>query len=214
MVQEDLVPNDDPYSPRKSVRQSRARETIDVILQASSQILAKHGLTRLTTNHIAELAGVSVGSLYQYFPGKDAIVHALLEREFNRSVVAILERIEAIDPRTVPLDDAIAMIVERVLSENIRRRTVYREFLLGALSFKQLRFTLDNDRRLLEVLRAKLREYEEVDPEVIDAATSVMLYSLKGVQLGLVFSDVFPDDTSAKPLVCRMFRACLVAPKR
>ena len=68
------------FTPRKSGQQSRARETVEAIVQASRLLVSREGLERLTTNRIAELAGVSVGSLYQYFPGKDAVVHALLER--------------------------------------------------------------------------------------------------------------------------------------
>ncbi len=200
----------DPFSPRKSVRQSRARDTIDAILQASSQILAKDGLVRLTTNHIATIAGVSVGSLYQYFPSKDAVVHALIEREFNRTVELVVDCIESIDPQKVSLDEAIRMIVDSVLNEHVRRRSVYRELLLGALSFRHLRFTLDNDKRILSLLRAKLVEHPEVDPERIEFATFVALYAIKGLQIGLAFSEEAPEEAEYRPLLYRMVRACLV----
>lgn len=205
------MPND-PFSPRKSVRQSRARDTIDAILQASSQILAKDGLVRLTTNHIATIAGVSVGSLYQYFPSKDAVVHALIEREFNRTVELVVDCMESIDPQKVTLDEAIPMIVDSVLNEHVRRRSVYRELLVGALSFRHLRFTLDNDKRILSLLRAKLVMYPEVDPERIEQATFIILYAIKGVQIGLAFSEDAPDDESYRHLVYRMVRSGLVAP--
>lgn len=200
----------DPFSPRKSVRQSRARDTIDAILQASSQILAKDGLVRLTTNHIATIAGVSVGSLYQYFPSKDAVVHALIEREFNRTVELVVDCIESIDPQKVSLDEAIRMICDSVLNEHVRRRSVYRELLLGALSFRHLRFTLDNDKRILSLLRAKLVEHPEVDPERIELATFVALYAIKGLQIGLAFSEEAPEEADYRPLLYRMVRACLV----
>ncbi len=205
------MPND-PFSPRKSVRQSRARDTIDAILQASSQILAKDGLVRLTTNHIATIAGVSVGSLYQYFPSKDAVVHALIEREFNRTVELVVDCMESIDPQKVTLDEAIPIIVDSVLNEHVRRRSVYRELLVGALSFRHLRFTLDNDKRILSLLRAKLTAYPEVNPARIEQATFIILYSIKGVQLGLAFSEDAPEDESYRHLVYRMVRACLVTP--
>lgn len=201
----------DPFAPRKSGRQSRARETIEAILQASVQIVSRQGISRLTTNHIAELAGVSIGSLYQYFPGKDAVLQALVEREFNRAVDAFVARIDAIDPAAVPLDDAIALMVDRVLDEQIRSRPLYRQLLLTALSWKHLRFTLDNDARVLGAVRAKLVAYPEVDREALDLATFVVLYALKGVQLGVALSDEHAaDDGRLRSLLCRLVRACLV----
>ncbi|MFN3376989.1 MAG: TetR/AcrR family transcriptional regulator [Burkholderiaceae bacterium] len=65
---------------RRAPRQERAQLTVEAIFEAVAQIVATEGEAALTTNRIAERAGVSVGSLYQYFPSKEAIVTALLER--------------------------------------------------------------------------------------------------------------------------------------
>lgn len=70
---------------RKKPAQKRATVTFDAILDAATQILEDKGARALTTNRIAVRAGVSVGSLYQYFPNKEAIVRALIERELARS---------------------------------------------------------------------------------------------------------------------------------
>lgn len=61
-------------------RQARARVTVDTIFEASIQVLLSDGLVRLTTTRVAERAGVSVGTMYQYFPHKQALIHALNER--------------------------------------------------------------------------------------------------------------------------------------
>lgn len=202
----------DSYAPRKPVRQSRARETVDAILQASQQIVARHGLGRLTTNYIAELAGVSIGSLYQYFPGKDAVLHSVIERQFNRAVDAAIARVEAIDPAVVSLDAAIAILVDQVFDEQVAQRPLYHQFLLAALSFKQLRFTLDNDARVLASVREKLLAYGvEVDREGLPLATFVVLYALKGVQLGVAFGQHPGDDPALRALLVRLVRACVVA---
>jgi len=65
---------------RKTPRQARARATVDAILFAAAHILKTQGQPGFTTNRIAEVAGVSIGSLYQYFPNKQAIIDALRER--------------------------------------------------------------------------------------------------------------------------------------
>ncbi|HVJ61762.1 MAG TPA: helix-turn-helix domain-containing protein, partial [Tahibacter sp.] len=61
-------------SLRKQPKQARSNELMAVILEAAAQVLAKEGAQRFTTARVAEKAGVSVGSLYQYFPNKAAIL--------------------------------------------------------------------------------------------------------------------------------------------
>ncbi|MGF7132180.1 AcrR family transcriptional regulator [Paraburkholderia sp. EB58] len=67
--------------PRKIPQQSRAEQTVATILEAAARVLESKGLDGLNTNLVAQRAGVSVGTLYQYFPGKDAIIVALSKRE-------------------------------------------------------------------------------------------------------------------------------------
>jgi AcrR family transcriptional regulator len=68
-------------TPRRAPQQARAKATIDVILEATAQILEKHGERAFNTNRIAERAGISIGSLYQYFPNKYAILREMAARE-------------------------------------------------------------------------------------------------------------------------------------
>ncbi|NKI72529.1 TetR family transcriptional regulator [Collimonas pratensis] len=67
--------------PRKIPLQSRAGQTVAAILEAAARILETKGIEGLNTNAVAQRAGVSIGSLYQYFPGKDALIVALCQRE-------------------------------------------------------------------------------------------------------------------------------------
>ena len=70
-----------PLNPRKAPRQARAQATHDAILEAATQILSAHGLNGFNTNAVAARAGTSIGSLYQYFPNKDALMLALIHRQ-------------------------------------------------------------------------------------------------------------------------------------
>jgi AcrR family transcriptional regulator len=67
--------------PRKSPRQKRSEQLVATLLEAAAQVLERDGLAGFTTNAVAQRAGVGVGSLYQYFPNKNALVLALMERE-------------------------------------------------------------------------------------------------------------------------------------
>ncbi len=84
------MPAQTALSPRKKPRQARSRSTVEAILTAAARVLVERGYAGMTTVTVAERAGVSVGSLYQYFPGKDALVAALFERHMD-SVVRITE---------------------------------------------------------------------------------------------------------------------------
>src|SRR5215467_9514064 len=76
-------------SPRKSPRQDRAIATVDAIFEATIQVLLSDGLTRLNTTRVAHRAGVSVGTLYQYFPNKQALLFGGLERQLEMLAGAI-----------------------------------------------------------------------------------------------------------------------------
>src|SRR5215469_3008080 len=71
-------------NPRKSASQERSRLTVDAIVEATARVLVKEGYDRASTNRIAEVAGVSIGSLYQYFPSKEALVAAVIDRHMEQ----------------------------------------------------------------------------------------------------------------------------------
>lgn len=94
-------------SPRRLAKQARARTSVDAIVEAAARVLVREGYARATTTRIAQVAGVSVGTLYQYFADKDAVFDALIRRE-TAAVVAALEA-EPIDPHR-PLEATLRRI--------------------------------------------------------------------------------------------------------
>ena len=74
---------------RRSPKQLRSRAIVDAIVQAGRELLANEGASSLTTNRIAERAGVSIGSLYRYFPNKDAVLAAIYDADIGREVADI-----------------------------------------------------------------------------------------------------------------------------
>ena len=99
--------------PRKAPQQQRSRETVDVILAATARVLVKEGFDHASTNRIAEAAGVSIGSLYQYFPSKESLVAALIERHFDEMSEALTEEMARV--ADLPLAAALRRMVTLML---------------------------------------------------------------------------------------------------
>jgi len=118
--------------PRKIASQQRSRLTVDALLVATARILIKEGYDRASTNKIAAAAGVSIGSLYQYFPSKEAVVAALIERhtqELSQVVLNALLKVSA-RPIEIGVRELIAAAIDahrvdpklhRVLAEEVPR---------------------------------------------------------------------------------------------
>lgn len=78
-------------APRKRPRQRRSRELVDRILDAAARIFTEDGYRATTTNDVAAEAGVSIGSVYQYFPNKDALLVGLAERHLAEALPVLVE---------------------------------------------------------------------------------------------------------------------------
>ena len=100
--------------PRKRPTQERAQATFDAIVEAAEQLLEKMPLAELTAQAIAERAGVSVGSFYQYFPTKEAVVATAVERDVD-TVYAAMETLFRASVHQ-PLGRLIAIMVQGILS--------------------------------------------------------------------------------------------------
>jgi AcrR family transcriptional regulator len=104
--------------PRKSPRQRRSRETVERILDAAARIFDERGYRGTTTNHVAELAGVSIGSLYQYFPNKDALLVALAERHLDAVAASFADRLTALRVGAPPVDEVVRSLVDLTAERN------------------------------------------------------------------------------------------------
>lgn len=102
-----------PTAKRRIPQQERGHKTIEVILHAAGEEIARGGLAKLTTKRIAEAAGLSVGGLYEYFPNKEAVIHALASQWLER----VKDAVAAIHPSKTGCVDLIrylGMVYEAV----------------------------------------------------------------------------------------------------
>jgi AcrR family transcriptional regulator len=100
-------------NPRKEPKQRRSKATVEAILEATSRVLKEEGYEKASTNRIAKVAGVSIGSLYQYFPGKEALVLALVQRHSEAMIELLTESATAL--ARAPLHVAIRTYVRAML---------------------------------------------------------------------------------------------------
>ena len=110
------------FGPRKTPIQARSTVTVEAISEAAIQVLLSHGEERFTTTRVAERAGVSVGTLYQYYPNKQALLFAVLEHHM-KNVVA---RVEAACERAChkPLAEMIREMVEAFVDAKMERADI------------------------------------------------------------------------------------------
>lgn len=143
-------------SPRKRPRQARSAATLDAIFEATIQVLLVDGARRLTTTRVAERAGVSVGTLYQYFPQKQALIYALNERYLE----ALADKVEATCRSQAgrPVDEMLEALIQTYWRAKTERADVTRALYRSVIE-------MDNE-ALVATFAAR-----------VDAATSAMLGS-------------------------------------
>jgi AcrR family transcriptional regulator len=108
--------------PRKTPVQTRSSVTVTSILEATIQVLLHRGPERLTTTRVAERAGVSVGTLYQYFPNKQSLLFALLENHLGGVLGAVARACR--DSRDQPLENMVEAVVGAFIDAKLNRADV------------------------------------------------------------------------------------------
>jgi AcrR family transcriptional regulator len=96
-------------NPRKSPSQERSKLTVDALVEATARVLVKEGYDNANTNKIAAVAGVSIGSLYQYFPGKEALMGAVIDRHTQQVMQVIRDALIKVAER--PIEVAARQLV-------------------------------------------------------------------------------------------------------
>ena len=110
------------FEPRKTPIQARSTVTVEAISEATVQVLLSHGAEQLTTTRVAERAGVSVGTLYQYYPNKQSLLFAVLEHHMNNVAATVEAVCESACYR--PLGEMIKEMVEAFVNAKMERADI------------------------------------------------------------------------------------------
>jgi AcrR family transcriptional regulator len=168
-------------APRKSPTQQRSRATVDAIVDATARVLVRDGYDALSTNRVAQEAGVSVGSLYQYFPGKEALVAAVMERYASRLQENIAERMKSAPPAATAEDVATemirAMLVAQQAEPRLHRALVEQVPRIGAL--RRLHELFSNYELLVEAWL--LENADRIEVQDAKMAAFVLVAAVEGL---------------------------------
>jgi AcrR family transcriptional regulator len=110
---------------RKEPQQARSRATVDAIVTAGTQVLGQSGWAEFTTNQVAAAAGVSIGSLYQYFPNKLALIGAIRRRHFDE----VLAIVQGVNMNARSLEGSVEVLVDGMLAVHGSHPALHRALL-------------------------------------------------------------------------------------
>lgn len=164
-------------NPRKAPSQERSRAMVELILDTTARVLVEEGLARTTTNRVAERAGISIGSLYQYFPGREAMVAAVARRH-SEQLRAALETVVA-ETAALRLRDAVGATIAAVSAAHSSDAALHRALAEEIPRLGPLDWKAENMAFLAGIIRALLEAHaEEVRPELDPAAASFLIATL------------------------------------
>lgn len=193
---------------RRTPRQPRSEATVDAILEAAFQLLEADGIEALTTNHIAERAGVSVGTLYQYFRGKQAILAALAQRRAAAARDRIAELVIANSVAERPEIGTVRLIV-RTLATAFEGSPATRRALLDALTHEgDEEVVMRNHLAFFEAIAGKAALSLDLSPE----AGFVLTHAVVGLlRAATIESDLALDPTRLEDELVRLMESYISA---
>ena len=173
--------------------------TVSEIVDAAKRLLSNSGLEQTTFTHVAELVGVSVGTIYQHFPCKEALLDAVLEERFSSAVALLEEAIESSEG--LSLEERVRSLVRAMIE--IKRADVAQSRVLDHPTIKGLAKRHDISSRACELVEDLLEDHSDELKEVpITVAAFAVVFGLEGALLRALESpDLLSDSNFVETLV-------------
>lgn len=190
--------------PRKAPQQARSAATIEAIRQATIQVLLTDGVGRLTTTRVAERAGVSVGTMYQYYPHKQALLFGIVEKQLlliEDAMRAASDRLMGADLKTLAEGLAAAWL-DAKMADMVSSRAIYgiaSEFDLSGPMGRAAKMLME----MFDALLANAPDARFSDR----ASVAFMLAALLGGSVRMVM-EADPSDDNLERLRGELPRAC------
>jgi len=196
--------------PRKNASQERSKATVEALLSATARVLVRDGYDRASTNKIAESAGVSIGSLYQYFPTKEALVAAVIERHTGEMMEVV--RTSLVRVADLPIADAALELVRVMIEAHRIEPKLHRVLVEQIPRVGSLERIEELDEQACVLVRAYLESHrDEIGVDNLDMAAFLAVTSVEAMthmavlrRPELLHDDRFVDEVAA--LVVRYLR--------
>jgi AcrR family transcriptional regulator len=176
-----------PQSPRRVPRQRRAQATVDAILIAAAHILVKGGYPALNTNDVARVAGVSIGSLYQYFPSKEALVGELHRRHAVEVATPIFAALASSADR--PVRDVLREVIQASIRAHSIEPALHRVLSEQLPKLDEQPWEAEMTEQARKLVRAFLRNRrDETGPRHLGVATFLLMHIVESAVHAAVWS--------------------------
>ncbi len=167
------MPRKRSISPRKLPQQDRSRMTVEAILEATTRILTEEGYDKANTNRIAERAGISIGSLYQYFPNKESLMAALMDQHSNEIAALVESKLQYLFD--VPPEIAIPELIRAVIAAHAINPCLHQVLSEEIPKSERPQPMQTADERIAELLQAYLiRWHDRIYPQNLDMTVFIL----------------------------------------
>lgn len=187
-----------PQEPRKRPRQARSMATVVAIVEATARIVETLGLNALTTNRVAETAGISIGSLYQYFPTKEALLAEVIRRERD----TLLHDIQQAAATAADLQSIVDAFLHAALTHQFRRPRLALALELAEVSLPMAAEDQDLRERICTHLASLLDRHGVGNAEVAAADTIALCR-------GMIDAAAIRGETDGTAVFPRLRRAVM-----
>jgi AcrR family transcriptional regulator len=210
------APTPSRFEPRKTPVQTRATATVDAISEATIQVLLKEGVARLTTTRVADRAGVSVGTLYQYYPNKQALLFAVLYELFEKVESAV--ETACTQARHTPLADMIRTVVDAFIDAKMARTDVSMALYQFAVDVGGPALVKRMGQRSRKALEAALQTAPDIAEPPDKFAVEMMYAAMAGATRHVLESGATPammrNLREHLVVLCQSYMATQCAPRR
>lgn len=193
-------------SPRKDSKQSRSRTTVQSILEAATQLLGQLDFDSTTTNKIAERAGVSIGSYYQYFPNKESLMAQLIDREV-KSYTSQLENLFDRN-RHLDLESLISLVIENLCRQFLKQKKMARIFIRLSSHLQKTELVREARQQVADKLTDLITDQ---DPGAWSKTKSfVLINAVMGVMYSYIQSEENFSEADLKAEMAQLVRGYII----
>jgi AcrR family transcriptional regulator len=201
---------------RKSPVQSRSRATVDAILTAAAQVFTAHGYAAGTTSRIAERAGVSIGSLYEYFPNKDALLVAIFEAHIREGETLLEKTASELRTAGGSLASTVKRFVAAVVELHTRDPKLHRVlFEETPMPSRVRRMRAESEERDTAIIASQLKDHPEFARHDAALAARIVVQTVEALVHNLIIHDARAADVERRvDEIVALIVAYLTTPER